>query len=356
MDHALFTDSRPPDTAQWLPLGFRDPPTRWMRGRFDEVAPALPEFERSPFSMAGVAHENELLDAIATRANESVDWARRPVAVVSKSYRLIGHREVMAGVAQSLGALGIDPAGLDTHATLDRYGVRVSLEINLPAHWLLDPGDGYPLLLQLRCLNSVDGTSTLRLCFAWSRLVCGNGLIVGFSDERRLRHRESRRPPGIRATIESGLSTATLDRHAMSRWLERRVALERFAPFADGALKDAWGVNDAARFLHIARTGHDAGIADRFQPGAPSAKRMNEGVAVPGSPTCAATQWHAAQALSWIARDRPDASEHLDRLHEIPRLISELSEEREDEGLPLEDPRALTALRPRASSSPPASA
>ena len=326
MGHALFTNSRPPDTAQWLPLGFRDPPTRWMRGRFDEVAFALPEFERGAFSMAGGAHENELLDVIATRGDEKADWARRPVALVSKSYRLIGHREVMAGVADSLSALGIDPGGLDTHATLDRYGAHVALEINLPANWLVDPGDGFPLLLQLRCLNSVDGTSTLRLLFAWFRLVCSNGLMAGFSeDEHRLRHRESRRQPGIRETIGSGLSAASVDRHAMSRWLERRIPPERFAPFADGALKDAWGVGDAARFLHIARTGHDAAIADRFQPGVPSAKRMHASVAVPGSPARATTEWHAAQALSWIARDRIDAAQRLDRLLEIPRLISELS-------------------------------
>ena len=326
MDLSLFAGTRAPDTAQWLPLGLRDPPTRWLRGRFDEVAPALPEFERGSFSMAGDARENELFDVIATRAEEGADWARRPVALVSKSYRLISHRQVMAGIEASLAALGIDPGGLDTHATLDRYGARAALEINLPANWLVDPGDGFPLLLQLRCLNSVDGTSTLRLRFAWFRLVCSNGLLVGFSDkEHRLRHREGRRQPSLRETLERGLAAAHGDRRAMARWLELSIPSQRFAPFADGALKDAWGANDAARFLHIANTGHDARVANRFQPGAPSVKRMNPTRAVPGSPARAATGWHAAQALSWIARDRGDAADRLDRLQEIPRLIADLA-------------------------------
>ena len=35
--------------------GFKQPVTRWFRGRFDEVAAILPRFERRPFAVGGEA-------------------------------------------------------------------------------------------------------------------------------------------------------------------------------------------------------------------------------------------------------------------------------------------------------------
>lgn len=330
MEYEISAELRPPESAEWFPAGLREPPTRWLRGRLDEVIPALPEFDRRPFALApeneGSWHANELLDLIATRESPASAWPQRPVAVVSKAYRLIGHREVADRVVESLAGLDIEARGLDTHATLDRYGARMSLEINLPARWLVNPGDGHPLILQLRCLNSVDATSTLRLRFVWYRLVCTNGLVVGFAeDERRLRHRDSRSAPTLREEIAEGLALARADRLAVGRWLERRIDPAALAPFADGVLRDRWGARDAARFLHIARTGRDAEFADRFQPGKPSEKRMTATIEVPGSPPAARTEWDAAQALSWIARDRRDAAAHLDRLLDIPPLVARLA-------------------------------
>lgn len=328
MDGEAFVELRPPETAEWTPAGLREPPTRWLRGRLDEVIGALPEFERGPFAMApeneGPWHANELFDLIATR--EGPSWARRPVAVVSRAYRLIGHLEAARVLVESLADLGQDPEGLDTHATLDRYGARLALEVNLGAHWMVNPGDDHPVALQLRCLNSVDASAMLRVCFTWYRLVCTNGLVVGFAKNvGRIVHRESRLAPDVRSEIARGLSLAREDRLSMSRWLERPVAPGRLAPFADGELKDRWGARDAARFLHIARTGFDAELADRFQPGKPSEKTMAETVAVPGSPVQARTEWDIAQALSWVARGQRDASAHLDRLLQIPALVSHLS-------------------------------
>src|SRR5512139_2404841 len=110
MDYEVVADLRPPETAEWIPTGLREPPTRWLRGRFDEVASALPAFDRGPFAMApeneGPWHPNELFDLISTREEGGGQWPRRPVAVVSKSYRLIGHREAAELVSESLSDLG----------------------------------------------------------------------------------------------------------------------------------------------------------------------------------------------------------------------------------------------------------
>lgn len=329
MNDETLAELRPPETAEWTPVGLREPPTRWLRGRLDEVIPALPEFDRGHFALApeneGPWHANELLDLISTREGSDGLWARRPVAVVSKCYRLIGHREAAERVADALIHLGVEPDGLDTHASLERYGARLALEVNLDAGWMVNPGDGHPLVLQLRCLNSVDASAMLRVCFTWYRLVCTNGLVVGFSrNVGRVAHRESRYAPDIRDEIARGLALARADRLSMSQWLERRIDPDGLAAFADGPLKDRWGARDAARFLHIARTGHDAEFEDRFQPGKPSEKSMAPTMAVPGSPGAARTEWDVAQALSWVARDRRDPSGQLDRLLEIPRLVAAL--------------------------------
>ncbi len=329
MDARAYEEIRPPETAEWLPAGLREPPTRWLRGRFDEVARALPVFDRGPFAMApeneGPWHANELLDLIATR--EVDGWVRRPVAVVSRAYRLIGHREAAVAMARALADLGLEPDGLDTHATLERYGARLALEVNLGAEWMLHPPDGHPLALQLRCLNSVDASAMLRVCFTWYRLVCTNGLVAGFSQAvGGLTHRETRAPADIRLELSHGLEAARRDRASLGHWFTQRLPWPRVAPFVDGPLKDGWGARDAARFLHILATGHDGEFADRFQPGKPSGKAMESTVRVPGSPARAATQWDAAQALSWVARGRRDPAAHLDRLREIPSLVQQLAE------------------------------
>lgn len=329
MDLAVTPLLRPPETAELTPRGLREPPTRWLRGRLDEVTAALPDFERGPFAMApeseGPWHPNELLDLISTR-EVAGEWARRPVAVVGKGYRLIGHREAAHRIAEALEGLGYDAAALDTHATLERYGARLALEVQLGSRWMVDPGDGFPLMLQLRCLNSVDGGSALRVVFNWYRLVCTNGLTVGFSQQaRRLVHRRSPEAVDLQQEIATGLSLAREDRRDMHQWLERPLRPAALVPFTDGALRAAWGARDAARFLHIARTGCDAEFENRFAPGKPSEKRMVKTVTVPGSPPEARTEWDAAQALSWVARDQRDPSAYLERLLDIPALVAALS-------------------------------
>ncbi len=326
MNVAVFEEVRPPEGAVHLPLGCREPPTRWFRGRFDEVEGVLPRFDRRPFALGTPdSHANELLDVVVSRPSARGGWSACPVGVVSKSYRLIAHDEAAALVASAMRGAGLEPEGLDTHASLTHHGARMALEVNLPSEWRMDPPDGHPVLLQLRCLNSVDGTSPLRVALVWYRLVCTNGLLVGTTRDRRsFAHRAATRLEDVEEFFARGLRDARVERLTMASWHEVPIAPEALAAFADGALKEAWGVVDAARFLHVARTGRDAELADRFQAGPPSAKRMVTTVAVPGSPEQARTAWDIAQALSWVARGRADAGEHLRRLMEIPALLDSL--------------------------------
>ncbi len=338
---------RLPEAAAWIPKGLREPPTRWFRGRLDEVREALPAFDRRPFALApeneGPWHANDLLDLVATRDDAGDGWAARPVGVVSKGYRLIGHREAARQLAAVLARLGFESDGLDTHATVDRFGATCALEVNLGPRWMMRPLDGHPLMLQLRCLNSVDGSTALRVAFNWLRLVCRNGLTTGFTQAAsRVIHRGGD-DESLEERIARGLARARADQASTARWFRLPIDPEALAPFADGPLREAWGVRDAARFLHIARTGRDAELADRFAAGKPSEKPMAPGCEVPGSPREATNAWDAAQALAWIAKDRSDPAAHLARMVLIPVLVGRLAKPRGD---PAHDPRIASARRP----------
>lgn len=329
MDELLLEAAREPECAEWIPSGFKQPVTRWFRGRFDEVAAILPRFERRPFAVDGPAsqgnQDNELYDLIVCREQAEGAWRSCPAGIVSKKYRLIEHREAAAVLAHAFGEAGIDPYGLDTHASLHRYGASMSLEVNMNADWMFDPGDGHPLLLQLRCHNSVDGTSLLRIALVWYRLVCTNGMVVEVDRARRgFVHREATEVEHVADYLIAGLEAAGRERLAMNKWLKVPVDPSRLPAFADTLLNDRWGALDAARFLHVVRTGHDAEPLDRFQPGMPSEKRMASTIPVPGSPVKATSAWHILQALSWLARGRRSPSEQLDRLQQIPGFLAGL--------------------------------
>ena len=158
--------------------------------------------------------------------------------------------------------------------------------------------------LRVLCLNSVDGSSTLRMLLGWYRFVCANGLAVGTT----------------RAEWR-GLELAERERIALKVWRGLAVPIERFVACADEEIAKAWGVMAAARFLHIATTGFDAEPAAPFEPGPPHAKTMIRTRRVPGCPGHSTSVYDASQILAWIAKDRRDPQEHLDRMLQIPELV-----------------------------------
>jgi len=80
----------------------------------------------------------------------------------------------------------------------------------------------------------------------------------------------------------------------------------------------------AARFLHIAVTGFDAELADPFEAGPPSAKTLTLTRRVRGSPAFAQSAWEACQALAWLAKERRDPRERIERMLQIPELMQAL--------------------------------
>ncbi len=297
---------------------------RSWRGELDEILPRLPAFDRAPFATPGAAGHG-FLDAIVRRAEPGRGLPAVPVAVVSKRYQLLPHAEAAEAVRAALAAIGVHPRDMQAEVSLAAYGARLWLAVRLPREHDFDPGDGHPMALRLVCLNSVDGSTPLRILLGWYRFVCANGLAVGTTRaEFRLVHREGMMPADVAPLLKAGLELAGREKLALREWRATPVPAPRLAAFADGRLADAWGVRLAARFLHIAVTGHDAELAFPFEPGPPSAKTLTPTRRVPGSPAFAQTAWDACQALAWLAKERRDPKERVERELQVPELMQGL--------------------------------
>lgn len=310
-----------PATPRRLPRGPLLGLERSHKGELDEILPLIPEFDRVPFG-SGEGAPNAFLDAIVRRENAEQRLPAVPVGVVSKRYCLVTHADVAHAVRAALAAAGVHPREMDSEAYLTVYGARMALFVRLPRQYDFDPGDGHPMALRLLCLNSVDGSSTLRMLLGWYRFVCANGLAVGTTrSEWRLVHREGSMIGDIGSLLRSGVELAGREQAALRDWLTLAVPIARFVRFADGELAAAWGVRAAARFLHIATTGFDAEPAYPFEPGPPHAKTMTPTRRVAGSPEHACTAWDACQILAWVAKERREAQERVDRMLQIPELM-----------------------------------
>ncbi len=294
------------------------------QGELDEVLARLPAFDRVPFSTPGSA-DNSFLKVQAPPLEPGRGLPAVPVAVVSKRYELLPHPEAADAVRAALCAIGVHPRDMQAEAQLSAYGARMHLQVRLPRQYDFDPGDGHPLALRLICLNSVDGSSPLRMLLGWYRFVCANGLAVGTTRcEWRLVHREGMMPADVAPLLQAGLELAEREKAVLREWRAIPIAPAHLGAFADRHLAAAWGVRLAARFLHIAVTGFDAELAFPFEPGPPSAKTLSPTRRVPGSPAFSQTAWDACQALAWLAKDRKEPRERVDRMLEIPELMQGL--------------------------------
>ena len=302
------------------PIGF----AKTYRGELDEVLGLLPDFDRQPFATeAGAA--NAFLDVIVRRENPALGLPAVPVGVVSTRYALLPHSEAGQAVRAAVASIGVHPREMQAEAHLSGYGARMALFVRLPRKYDFDPGDGHPLALQLLCLNSVDGSSTLRMLLGWYRFVCANGLAVGTTRaEWRLVHRDGMEPADVQEVLARGLELAERERVALKAWRTLAVPIQRFVSFADDELAKAWGVKAAARFLHIATTGFDGELALPFEPGPPHAKTMLRTRRVPGCPAHSTSVYDASQILAWIAKDRREPHERVDRVLQIPELMQML--------------------------------
>ena len=89
-------------------------------------------------------------------------------------------------------------------------------------------------------------------------------------------------------------------------------------------MKEKWGPLAAARTYLICTKGWDGKFVDPFEKAPPHSKTMEQTQQVPGSLLAADSAYSICQALAWIAKERRDIQEQLDRMREIPDLMGAL--------------------------------
>jgi hypothetical protein len=294
--------------------------------RFRDLPALLPAFERAPFSAPGAAgRANPHVDLIV-RSPDAFLSVPVPVAAVSKTYKLVQHRDAMEAVGRALAGRHLAVDGLQVETTISEFGRRLACSVRLPYTFDFVEADGARMALTIECFNSVDGLSAFRVLAGWFRFVCTNGLIVGNSklDFRRA-HGPSLRLANVERALDLGPYAAHLERLRFERWQKHPAPWARVVTWAESTVAPKWGVIAAARVLHVASTGRDARPATSRWGGSPADWPMIAGDDVPGSAPPADTVYKIAQVLSWMAGRTGEVSARVERRAEVVGMVRSLA-------------------------------
>lgn len=217
--------------------------------------------------------------------------------------------------------------------TLPTYG------FNPDVYTLFDLGTGYPVVLRVNVLNSVDRTAALEINLTWHRLVCSNGLIYGEDVDFRRIHREKSIDSGA---IEEFLGTQLESERVLQqkkrseKWYATKIVTktlseEKPSPsqieyWIDEVVAKKWNANAAARVYHIAKTGYDGDVAPPHKDVTPHEREVSSTDEVPGAFAPVRNAYDISQVLSWIAGHRGTIQEQLKWMMDIPYLMDILLE------------------------------
>lgn len=265
------------------------------------------------------------LDAILVNP----EWpAQRPVpiALVSKGYSLVQHRELVASLSRAIGKHIKGAPSLPCAVVLSEYGGRMKLRVTLPTDF--KPPDGEPIVPTIECLNSVDRSRPLQVYLGWFRFICFNGLIVGEEFARlRKRHVRSLELADVQEAVSQQISRLARDAEVLKTWGATAVSDEALRAWVDGSLAKEWGLHAAARVWHISRTGFDCRVRPSDQQVPASHRRVERGGAVPGSKAPNGTAYRISQVLAFVAGQGAELEAVQQRLADIPALMRALLSE-----------------------------
>ena len=337
-------------------------------GQINNLRTDIPCFGKWPFSVEE-DNENEYLDLIARKPHG--DGGHIPVAAVSKGYNLVEHHEVLDTVLAALKNHVDDSQSLEAELRLSKYGARMWITFLLP-NWQFDPGDGYPVVLQVNCLNSVDKSIAVRIHLSWHR-ERSNTEMQGRILKRN--HDSAFKIEEIEEFLAYQFRQLSREKSLYKKWYEAKLDWKSIVTWINKTVAEKWGAHTAVRAYHIAETGNDIEIEKVFgitntgngfkikevQIGRGSLQleksdfiadymvqkedsywierfitdhRMDYNEArflkvktirkVPGLFTPVENVYHASQVLSWIASQQGTIESQLTRLGQIHSLIDAL--------------------------------
>ena len=225
--NGVVEDKLQPKQDHWL-----GEPVIRKQGTFDQVADVIPRFRRRPFALftlprssaelTSLVGENPYYDEVVRLNDEGQEEV--PVGIVSKSYRLIQHRDLFQATVSALNKAEVPLSRVTTFLTLTRFGGRMALGFVFPAEYGFDPGDGHPIHRRLECLNSVEGSTRLLFLISWYRLICSNGLMtrVKLVDEAMI-HTENAEIPDINGLVRDAIDSIEAERLHYTRQIQTRI-------------------------------------------------------------------------------------------------------------------------------------
>lgn len=293
-------------------------PVKFSEILLEELIQTLPEFRRMPFGDGN--NRNEYMDMIV-RVPHGDDKRTIPVATVSTRYALIQHIQVLEWIKEGVKAMGFLTNRLVVRLTISPYGERLTVSLKIPGTGF-DPGDHFEVALGIEAQNSVDCSCAFEIRLRWKRLVCENGLWIQEDNRlRKIHNVDWMNRQDVVKFLQDRISGASNFKELMTRWLNTIITIEAIEAWADDILTNAWGVNNAARLCHIARSGFD-GIVGRSGKKIPAHERVvSSDMEVPGACAPIKNLYHLSQALSWIAGQQEQIEDWVTKIETIPRLL-----------------------------------
>jgi hypothetical protein len=209
----------------------------------------------------------------------------------------------------------------------------MQLDVTVPGYDF-EPGDGHPLVLKASVINSVDRTTSVSIQLNWLRLVCGNALMYGIGAAGfRKPHFSGINAELIAGYLDDSLQLVPQQQGLLQQWMGEPVRPERLNSWVNGPVNELWGSATACRAWHIIEQGQDGDVqAMGGKPAeeramlksVPTSREFLPIIDVPGAEAPVTTKYHAAQALSWLAKHKTAHTTMLYRLRQIPPLMEAL--------------------------------
>jgi len=275
---------------------------QYYKGTIDSIRQKIPHFTRKPFSLG--RGENVYFDVIFKEPlNNEKTEDLIPVGTVSKQYKLIQHHGILDILEQALQNVDHSMKEHPCELKISEYGERILFSTTLLGFGF-DPGDGYPIVLKVNCVNSVDTTTAMEINLIWYRLVCGDGLMFGKGRSKfRKYHLKSLKAQDIAEYLKKQLNQIHNEKQLYKRWLNTEIDMYDIDGWADEKIAKTLGVYIAARVCHIAKTGWDDEVINPHKKKVkPHERIVTNGTKVPGLFPPVKDAYHVSQILSWISR------------------------------------------------------
>ena len=228
------------------------------KGSIDDLLQEIPDFGKYPFSIEeGV--ENEYLDLIARKPHLQ-DKGHVPVAAVSKGYGFIKHQEVLNSVLTVLRKFVENPQSLKAELQLSKYGARMSINFLLP-NYKFNPGDGFPVVLQVNCLNSVDKSIAIRLHLSWYREESDTEMM---GRKKKWYHPKSFKTEKIEEFLANQFLRFSKEESLYKKWYETKLNWNSVVKWLNKTVANKWHGSTAVRAYHIAKTGIDVEVNNAY--------------------------------------------------------------------------------------------